>query len=146
MTEVGLVIVAAGRGERLGFPEEKALVALLGSPILAWSLRAFEEFHQIVERVVVVPPGREAVFQERVMDRLGSRHDILIVPGGERRQDSVENGVAALTAEPHWVMVHDAARPLITATLAADHRASDGHRGGRFLAAIDRLLQEPEKL
>ncbi|MCI0392788.1 MAG: 2-oxo acid dehydrogenase subunit E2 [Acidobacteria bacterium] len=38
------------------------------------------------------------------------------------------------------------ARQVITATLAADHRASDGHRGGRFLAALDRLLQEPEKL
>jgi pyruvate dehydrogenase E2 component (dihydrolipoyllysine-residue acetyltransferase) len=37
-------------------------------------------------------------------------------------------------------------RPIITATLSADHRASDGHRGGLFLAAIDRLLQEPEKL
>jgi pyruvate dehydrogenase E2 component (dihydrolipoamide acetyltransferase) len=38
------------------------------------------------------------------------------------------------------------ARPLVTASLAADHRASDGHRGGLFLDAIDRLLQEPEKL
>ena len=38
------------------------------------------------------------------------------------------------------------ARPLMTATLSADHRASDGHRGGVFLTAIDRLLQTPEKL
>lgn len=38
------------------------------------------------------------------------------------------------------------ARPLLTATLSADHRASDGHRGGVFLTAIDRLLQNPEKL
>jgi pyruvate dehydrogenase E2 component (dihydrolipoamide acetyltransferase) len=38
------------------------------------------------------------------------------------------------------------ARPLLTATLSADHRASDGHRGGVFLTAIDRLLQSPEKL
>ena len=38
------------------------------------------------------------------------------------------------------------ARPTVMATLAADHRASDGHRGGLFLAAIQRLLQEPEKL
>jgi pyruvate dehydrogenase E2 component (dihydrolipoamide acetyltransferase) len=37
-------------------------------------------------------------------------------------------------------------RPVISATLSADHRASDGHCGGRFLAAIDGLLQEPEKL
>jgi pyruvate dehydrogenase E2 component (dihydrolipoamide acetyltransferase) len=38
------------------------------------------------------------------------------------------------------------ARPIIMASLAADHRASDGHRGGLFLAAVDRLLQEPQKL
>ena len=38
------------------------------------------------------------------------------------------------------------ARPMIDATLSGDHRVSDGHRGGRFLLAVDRLLQEPEKL
>jgi pyruvate dehydrogenase E2 component (dihydrolipoamide acetyltransferase) len=38
------------------------------------------------------------------------------------------------------------ARRVIEATLAADHRVSDGHRGGRFLREVDRLLQEPEKL
>ena len=37
-------------------------------------------------------------------------------------------------------------RPTIVASLAADHRVSDGHRGGRFLIAVNRLLQEPEKL
>jgi pyruvate dehydrogenase E2 component (dihydrolipoamide acetyltransferase) len=37
-------------------------------------------------------------------------------------------------------------RPIVAATLAADHRVSDGHRGGLFLAAIDRLLQQPEEL
>ena len=37
-------------------------------------------------------------------------------------------------------------RPLISASLSADHRVSDGHRGGLFLNAIDRILQEPEKL
>jgi pyruvate dehydrogenase E2 component (dihydrolipoamide acetyltransferase) len=39
-----------------------------------------------------------------------------------------------------------AAHPVVTASLSADHRATDGHRGGRFLASVDRLLQEPEKL
>jgi len=37
-------------------------------------------------------------------------------------------------------------RPVVTVTLAADHRASDGHRGARFLAALDRLLRDPERL
>ena len=38
------------------------------------------------------------------------------------------------------------ARPVISASLSGDHRVSDGHRGGLFLAALDRLLQEPQKL
>ena len=50
-------------------------------------------------------------------------------------------------AERPWVVAGQVQpRPLITATLAADHRASDGHRGGLLLAAIDRLLQTPEQL
>jgi len=117
MTEVGLILVAAGRGERLGFPEEKALVSVLGHPILAWALMAFDGFSQIVERIVVVPPGREAVFRERILDRLNSRHKITLVPGGDRRQDSVANGIEALGEDPHWVMVHDAARPLVSQVL-----------------------------
>ena len=117
MTEVGLVIVAAGRGERLGGPEEKALVPLLGRPLLAWSLLAFDSFHQIVERVVVVPPGREEAFRERVVEPLRLRRDVEIVAGGKARQDSVANGLQAFTGNPHWIMVHDAARPLVTGNL-----------------------------
>ena len=117
MTDVGLVIVAAGKGERLGCPEEKALVSMLGHPMLAWTLLAFDDFHEIVERVVVVPPGREEVFRERVLASLRLERDVEIVAGGAERQDSVMNGVEALTAKSHWVMVHDAARPLVSRKL-----------------------------
>jgi pyruvate dehydrogenase E2 component (dihydrolipoamide acetyltransferase) len=55
-------------------------------------------------------------------------------------------GFGRITERPCVVSGDVVARPLVTASLAADHRASDGHRGGLFLAAIDRLLQEPEKL
>ena len=49
--------------------------------------------------------------------------------------------------ERPWVVGEQVvARPLITATLSADHRVSDGHRGGVFLAAVDALLQEPDRL
>jgi pyruvate dehydrogenase E2 component (dihydrolipoamide acetyltransferase) len=50
--------------------------------------------------------------------------------------------------ERPWVMPGGqlVARPVVTATLSADHRVSDGHRGGLFLAAVDRLLQEPQRL
>lgn len=117
MTDVGLVIVAAGKGERLGSPEEKALVSLLGHPMLAWTLLAFDDFHEIVERVVVVPPGREEVFRERVLAPLRLKRDVYVVAGGDERQHSVMNGVEALTANSHWVVVHDAARPLVSPKL-----------------------------
>ena len=55
-------------------------------------------------------------------------------------------GFGKVTERPWAAQGMIGAKPVIMATLAADHRASDGHRGGLFLAAIDRLLQEPEKL
>jgi pyruvate dehydrogenase E2 component (dihydrolipoamide acetyltransferase) len=55
-------------------------------------------------------------------------------------------GFGKITQQPWATDGMLGARAVIHASLAADHRASDGHRGGRFLAAIDRLLQEPEKL
>ncbi len=55
-------------------------------------------------------------------------------------------GFGKVTERPWAAQGMVSTRPVISATLAADHRASDGHRGGCFLAAVDRLLQEPEKL
>lgn len=55
-------------------------------------------------------------------------------------------GFGKIVERPCSVEGRIVARPMITATLSADHRVSDGHRGGLFLAALDRLLQEPEKL
>ena len=55
-------------------------------------------------------------------------------------------GFGRIQERPWVVSGKVEARPLVTATLSADHRASDGHRGGLFLAAVDRLLQTPEKL
>ncbi len=55
-------------------------------------------------------------------------------------------GFGKIIERPWSVEGQVVSRPLIVATLAADHRVSDGHRGGLFLAAVDRLLQEPARL
>jgi len=55
-------------------------------------------------------------------------------------------GFGKIVERPWAVGGQIVARPLVTATLSADHRVSDGHRGGLFLAAVDRLLQEPSLL
>jgi len=112
MTGVGLVLVAAGRGERLGHSEPKALVPLLDRPLLSWALEPFASFERILERVVLSPPGEEARFQDALA---GTR--ARVVAGGATRQESVANGLAALGEGAHWVLVHDAARPLLTSAL-----------------------------
>jgi pyruvate dehydrogenase E2 component (dihydrolipoamide acetyltransferase) len=55
-------------------------------------------------------------------------------------------GFGKITERPWAANGMVGARPVLQATLAADHRVSDGHRGGLYLAAINRRLQEPEKL
>ena len=72
----------------------------------------------------------------------------LVVQGSDEVDDvhGIEVGFGRIVDRPWAVDGLLGVRPLVRATLAADHRASDGHDGGRFLAAVDRLLQRPEEL
>jgi len=96
------LIVAAGRGERLGSEGPKAFVALRGRPMLEWSV---EVLSAVCDQVVVaLPPGVHAP-----AGTIG-------VVGGAERSHSVRNALHAASGDP--VLVHDAARPLLTAELA----------------------------
>jgi 2-C-methyl-D-erythritol 4-phosphate cytidylyltransferase len=96
------LIVAAGRGERLGSDGPKAFVRLGGRAMIEWSIEALRE---VVDQIVVaLPPGVHAP-----AGTLG-------VPGGEQRSLSVRNALQAASGDP--VLVHDAARPLVTVELA----------------------------
>lgn len=107
------LIVAAGRGERLGEDCPKALVELGGRPMLQWSLEALLELG-VSQIVVALPPGTPAP------------PGALGVEGGATRSDSVRRALA-VAGEGDPVLVHDAARPLLTAALA-----------GKVLAALER--------
>lgn len=97
------LLVAAGRGERLGSPGPKALVTLGGRPLLEWSVAALRKVSTIEDIVVALPPGASAP--------RGTRG----VPGGATRSLSVRGALAATSGEP--VLVHDAARPLASPAL-----------------------------
>jgi len=93
------LLVAAGSGERLGAGRPKAFVELAGRPMLEWSLAALRAAG-VTDIVVALPPGVPAPDGVRG------------VPGGATRSASVRAALAAVTADV--VLVHDAARPLVT--------------------------------
>jgi 2-C-methyl-D-erythritol 4-phosphate cytidylyltransferase len=105
---VGVVVVAAGRGERLASGGPKALVELGGTSLLAHSLARLAAAG-LPAPVVVHTPGEAAAF--RASARPGSV--AAWVPGGATRSDSVRAGVAALPTDVTVVAVHDAARALV---------------------------------
>jgi 2-C-methyl-D-erythritol 4-phosphate cytidylyltransferase len=109
---VWAILVAAGRGERLGLDQPKAFAPLAGEPLLAEPLRRLDESEWVDAIVVVAPPG----WEEPVIllaEELGCDKVSACVPGGERRVDSVRAGFAEVPADAVVVLVHDAARPLL---------------------------------
>jgi 2-C-methyl-D-erythritol 4-phosphate cytidylyltransferase len=100
------VIAAAGSGQRLGAGGAKAFVELGGRPLLEWSLDACRAAESIGPVVVAVPPGEE----ERA-----AADGVEVVTGAATRSESVAAALEAANTE--LVVVHDAARPLVTAEL-----------------------------
>lgn len=105
------MIPAAGRGVRLGPGAPKALRALGGTPILVHAVRAMVRA-RAVSLVVVVAPS-DGVDDVRHLLDAHSLPEVLVVAGGDTRQDSVRLGLAALPDDVTAVLVHDAARPLV---------------------------------
>lgn len=113
---VAALVVAAGSGERLGAGVPKALVALAGRPMVAWSLETVL-LAGIPRAVVAVPPGHGAIAEE-ALAAFGPRLPLglALVEGGATRSASVRNALAA-AGDPDAVLVHDAARPLAAPSL-----------------------------
>jgi len=131
---VAAVIVAAGAGRRMGSALPKQVLPLAGRPLVEHSLRAFQRAPSVDRIVLVLPAGFAAVFPLKLgaIEKLAAT-----VAGGETRQASVRNGLEAIAGE-EWVVVHDAARPLVMPTLieavlaaARDHGAAVAARPAR---------------
>lgn len=124
-TAVALV-VAAGRGERLGPGGPKAFAALAGRPMLEWSVEALQQVAAVGQIIVALPEGFEAP------------PGTVGVVGGAVRSQSVLNALAAADPGAGVVVVHDAARPLVSAALVEACIAAldqDGSWDGAIAAA-----------
>ena len=115
---VSVIIAAGGQGTRLGAGVPKQWLAVGGRTLLERSVAAFDAHPRVTEIVIVVPPG--ATDAPLPATATPSR----IVTGGARRQDSVAEGFAAVSADASVILVHDAARPFVSADVI--DRAIDG--------------------
>jgi 2-C-methyl-D-erythritol 4-phosphate cytidylyltransferase len=107
------VLAAAGRGERLGGDRPKAFAKLHDRPLLAESLERLETSDWIDAIVVVAPAGWEEP-SILVAEELGAAKVRACVRGGETRAESVRAGVAEVAEDAAVIVVHDAARPILT--------------------------------
>jgi 2-C-methyl-D-erythritol 4-phosphate cytidylyltransferase/2-C-methyl-D-erythritol 2,4-cyclodiphosphate synthase len=104
---VSAIIAAGGRGSRFGGTQPKQLQPLAGVPILKRTVDVFLNGYAFDE-VVVALPSDLAANPPAYLD------DVIVVEGGERRQDSVANAVRAVAPSSQVIVIHDAARPLVT--------------------------------
>jgi 2-C-methyl-D-erythritol 4-phosphate cytidylyltransferase len=109
------LIMAGGTGSRLGAQAPKQLVLLNGRTMIAWSANVFARSPRIQEIVIVTPPGVDVPLLDLVPDAARKVHRI--VDGGATRQESVFNGLQSLPREATHVLIHDAARPCLSAAL-----------------------------
>ncbi len=108
--KVAAVVVAAGKGERLGTPKQFLLLG--GIPLLLWSVRAMVEHPSVGEVVVVLPAGMVESPPGWLVG-VGVRW----CAGGGTRRESAGRGIDAVSSDSDLVLIHDAARPFVTAAV-----------------------------
>lgn len=115
------IVLAGGKGSRMQSDVPKQYMELLGKPLLYYSLKAFEE-STVDSIVLVTAEGDEEYCRKELVERFGFQKVVAITPGGAERYASVWNGLQRLKQacgeeEPELVLIHDGARPLVTAEL-----------------------------
>ncbi|MCR5684760.1 MAG: 2-C-methyl-D-erythritol 4-phosphate cytidylyltransferase [Lachnospiraceae bacterium] len=110
------VIVAAGKGLRMGGPVPKQYMELCGIPVLARTLMAFEQ-SRVDEVIVICPKGDITYVLKSMIANFGIRKVSKVLEGGKERFDSCRTGIEATSPDTSCILVHDGARPLISAEL-----------------------------
>lgn len=114
MKEIVAIVPAAGAGKRLGLGINKAFAMLHGAPLIVHCLHMLQET-ELVKRAIVVLASAEVEEGQALLQGYQKQYfaelPFVVVAGGKERQDSVANGLAAVTEGDCYVAVHDGARP-----------------------------------
>jgi 2-C-methyl-D-erythritol 4-phosphate cytidylyltransferase len=112
------ILVAAGKGVRMGRKVDKLFLEVAGRPLVAHTWRRFDDAPCVNEIILVVRKGMQPAFEE-LAAKTKFQKPFRVVVGGRERQDSVWNGLGALSATMEIVAIHDAARPCVNEELIA---------------------------
>jgi len=107
-----LIVVAGGKGLRMGASVPKQFLLLAGRPVIFLTISRFIDYDPGIELIIVLPEGNTTMWKELCM-QYGLSHDHNIIIGGEERYNSVKNGLSLIRQES-IVAVHDAVRPLVS--------------------------------
>lgn len=113
------IILAGGTGERFGKEGGKQLVEIGGKPILTWSVEAFDAVGDIGLIVIVCPAERQGEYLSKAVDPFSFATPIVVAAADSTRQESAFSGLELVPEEFEYVVMHDGARPLISADLIA---------------------------
>ena len=125
------LVPAAGRGRRFGSAENKIWAQIGGRPILRWSVSALND-HEAIDSVIVIAESAEVERARETLDGLSKVKKIVV--GGDTRAESVLNGLRTC-ADSEYVIVHDAARPLVSHEVIS-RVIEETHRAGAAVPGI----------
>jgi 2-C-methyl-D-erythritol 4-phosphate cytidylyltransferase len=107
------IIVGAGKGVRMNRTTPKQYLLLQQVPILVYSIKAFNACRDVHQIILVVPPADIRYCSEKILAPVDMNKPVKVIAGGERRQDSVRNGLLAIDDKESIVVIHDGVRPFI---------------------------------
>ena len=115
MSNLGILIAAAGRGSRMGKKINKQFLNLLGKPIIYYTIKSFLDWGRDFEINVVLHPEEIKFFEENIIPLFANyqKADFNLIAGGKSRRESVNNGLKNFSEEVNYVIIHDGARPML---------------------------------
>lgn len=132
--KAAVIITAAGSGKRMGGSTPKQFLEIAGVPILMSSIKKFEA-SRYVSQIVVVTQNNRIKKTEGLIEKFGITKNWVVVSGGKQRQDSVFNGIKALSDDIEIVAIHDAVRPFVE-TPMIDQSIETAAREGACIVAV----------
>ncbi len=128
------IIVSAGKGQRFMEGKKKQFFPLGGKPILAHTLDQFDPCPLIRSILLVVAEEDRDYCLTEVIEKFHYKKISRIIPGGKQRQDSVRNGLEALSEDTEIIAIHDGVRPFVTKEMIEDTIRAAIRYGGAILA------------